>query len=101
MYFDIKELSRYLSIKPSTLYAWASQRKIPSIKIHGLIRFQKEAIDAWISSLDHRPDPIDLHIVKNGSSRDLDRIIARAKREVYNPLQGETRPIFKPQKGGK
>lgn len=101
MYFDIKELSRYISIKPSTLYAWASNGKIPSIKIHGLIRFEKEAIDTWINTFDHRPDPIELHVVKNGTGKDLDRMIARAKQEVYNPIQGETRPIFKPQKGGR
>lgn len=47
MYLDIKELTQYLNIKTSTLYAWVAQGRIPAIKIHGLIRFQKEEIDAW------------------------------------------------------
>ena len=31
----------WLNIKPSTLYLWAAQGKIPCQKIHGLIRFDR------------------------------------------------------------
>ena len=39
----IKDLSARLNIKPSTLYLWATQGKIPCRKIHGLIRFDPDA----------------------------------------------------------
>jgi hypothetical protein len=32
----VKELSAWLNIKPSTLYLWVSQNKIPCRRIHGL-----------------------------------------------------------------
>ena len=46
----ISQVSNLLNIKPSTLYAWVSQGKIPHVKIHGLIRFQSEDIQQWLTS---------------------------------------------------
>jgi hypothetical protein len=44
----IRELSVSLSVKPSTLYAWAGQERIPCLTIHGLVRFRREeAYGAW------------------------------------------------------
>jgi excisionase family DNA binding protein len=89
MLLTIKDLSGWLNIKPSTLYLWAAQGKIPCHKIHGLIRFDPEAITAWlrvcalsrataIPTLTRQP-----HL-------DLDRIIEAAKRAVYTSGHGET-----------
>ncbi len=50
MFLSIKDLSQYLQIKPSTLYAWASKGIIPHYKVHGLLRFKQDEIDAWIAS---------------------------------------------------
>ncbi len=56
MLLTIKELAEQLRIKPSTLYAWASQSKIPCVRIHGLIRFRPEDIEGWLSGFaQHRP----------------------------------------------
>jgi hypothetical protein len=47
-YWDIRDLSVYLHVKPSTLYAWAGQGRIPCLKILGLLRFRREeAYGAW------------------------------------------------------
>jgi excisionase family DNA binding protein len=52
----VKALSQQLQIKPSTLYAWVSQNKIPCVRIHGLIRFRPEDIEGWlIGYAQHRP----------------------------------------------
>ena len=48
MLLTIKDLAEQLRIKPSTLYAWASQGKIPCVRIHGLIRFRPEDIEGWL-----------------------------------------------------
>ena len=42
MLLTIKDLSAWLNIKPSTLYLWTAQGKIPCQKIHGLIRFDQD-----------------------------------------------------------
>ena len=89
MLLTIKDLSARLNIKPSTLYLWAAQGKIPCRKIHGLIRFDPDAITAWLHAFKPNrataipPLPRDSHL-------DVDRLIEAAKREVYTPGHGET-----------
>jgi excisionase family DNA binding protein len=91
-YWDIRQLSAYLNVKPSTLYAWVAQRKIPCRKIHRLVRFDPIEIDRWLASFVTAP----LSPAKIGRQRrdrsGVDQLIARAKREVYTPAHGETRP---------
>jgi excisionase family DNA binding protein len=89
MLLTIKELSKSLSIKQSTLYLWVKQGKIPCHKIHGLIRFDPEAIAAWLRSF--QPDQAaTVPQFTRTSELDLDRLIEAAKREVYTPGHGET-----------
>jgi excisionase family DNA binding protein len=45
---DIDQLSSYLSIKKSSLYAKVERNEIPHFKIGNLLRFRKEDIDAWL-----------------------------------------------------
>ena len=92
MYLDVKELSQYLKIKPSTLYAWAAQNKIPSVKIHGLIRFRKEEIDVWLESFKKGEQKPSSARYPMKEQKDIDALIENAKREVYNSDRGETRP---------
>ncbi len=49
---DMEELSRYLHIPKSTLYALVRNRRIPSHKVGRQWRFRREAIDRWLE----RPD---------------------------------------------
>ena len=89
----VKELSDWLKIKPSTLYLWAAQGKIPCRRIHSLLRFEQEAIQRWLESFP------ELHIIplpklrKTSAVPDLDALIATAKKESYTPPHGETKPI--------
>ena len=96
MLLTIKDLAEQLRIKPSTLYAWVSQSKIPCVRIHGLIRFRPEDIEGWLSGF-AKIQPA-LPSYKN-RGRDLDEIIAAAKRAIYNPRHGETGPALSPRKG--
>ena len=96
MLLTIKDLAEQLRIKPSTLYAWASQGKIPCVRIHGLIRFRSEDIDEWLSGfVQHRPALPEC----KGRGGDIDAVIAAAKRAIYNPRHGETGPALSPRKG--
>jgi excisionase family DNA binding protein len=89
MLFTIKDLSARLNIKPSTLYLWAAQGKIPCRKIHGLIRFEPDAIAAWLRSFDPGPATA-ISPLAHQSDPDLERVIEAAKREVYTAGHGET-----------
>ena len=53
----IQQLSDYLSIKRSTLYAWVERGFIPHYKMNRLIRFKKEEIDTWLEDLKKASDP--------------------------------------------
>ncbi|MCC7212146.1 MAG: helix-turn-helix domain-containing protein [Candidatus Brocadia sp.] len=44
-YADVKEVSEYTSLPIKTLYEWASQRKIPSIKLGRRVLFDLHDID--------------------------------------------------------
>lgn len=85
----VKELSAWLNIKESTLYLWVSQNKIPCRRIHGLVRFEPEAIEAWLNGFEAspgKPFPRPTH----DDTRDVDQLIEAAKSEVYTSRHGET-----------
>jgi len=88
MLLTIKDLSRWLNIKPSTLYLWAAQGRIPSQKIHGLVRFERVKVTEWLESFErHLPQSIPR--ASRVSHHDLDRIIEAAKRDAYTPPPGK------------
>jgi excisionase family DNA binding protein len=86
----IKDLAEQLRIKSGTLYTWAAQGKIPSRKIHGLVRFVPLEIDRWLASFSPpQSTPLQLE-TRRLDHTDLDRLIASAKRAVYTFGHGET-----------
>jgi len=89
MLLTVKELSRQLNIKQSTLYLWAKQGKIPCQKIHSLIRFDPEAISAWLEKGKSNQAATGPSLPCDPEF-DLNRIIEAAKRQVYTPGHGET-----------
>jgi len=91
-YWDIRQLSAYLNIKASTLYAWAAQEKMPCVKVHGLIRFRRDEIEQWLETFRNQRPNTRGKPATNHKAFDIDRLIARAKRAVYTSGHGETRP---------
>jgi len=87
----VKEVSAWLNIKQSTLYLWVSQNKIPCRRIHGLIRFESEAIQTWLNTFGATPGRLPSLPIRRDST-DVDHLIEAAKRAVYTPRHGETRP---------
>ena len=93
MMLTVTELSGWLKIKPSTLYLWATEGKIPCRRIHSLIRFEQEAIKRWLESFpEPHPQPLP-KLTKSSVPADLKTLIAAAKRESYTLPHGETKPI--------
>lgn len=89
MLLTVKEVSVWLHIKPSTLYLWAAQGKIPCQKIYGLVRFDREMLRAWLHSF-NPSQARRVPTVTRQPYRDVNHLIEAAKREVYNPGHGET-----------
>jgi len=81
----INELSEYLKIKKSTLYSWASSGLIPSYKLNGVLRFEKDEIEEWIKKNKAKPfnpkQRIKLSNMQN-KNIDIDGIVRRAISEV-------------------
>ncbi len=100
-YWDIRQLASYLNVKPSTLYAWASQGRIPCFKLHGLVRFRREDIERWIDSC-----RLTANLRSDGApcsrcpSGDVDTLIVRAKRQAYNPAPRGNQTEIKPHRKG-
>ncbi len=44
----VKELSKIIKVKESTLYAWANKGLIPCHKLNNLLRFDLDEIETWI-----------------------------------------------------
>jgi excisionase family DNA binding protein len=88
----VKTLSQRLQIKPSTLYVWANQGKIPCRKIHGLVRFDPTDIDRWLASFSPSQSVPPQIRTRRSDPTDLEQLIASAKRAVYTSDHGETRP---------
>ena len=92
----IRDLAHRLQIKASTLYLWVAQGKIPSLKIHGLVRFRSEAIDQWLASFEPTPATRLARLLAHPHDPDLDPVIAAATRAVYTPRRGKTSPRSRP-----
>ncbi len=93
----VKELATRLQVKEKTIYAWASQRKIPSIKIHGVIRFDASEIEQWLQTCQVSvgvPCTSSMR-TRRRSPTSVDHLIESARRAVYTS-RGETRPVASP-----
>jgi excisionase family DNA binding protein len=90
MLLTVKDLSAWLNMKPSTLYLWAAQGKIPCQKIHGLIRFERDKIQHWLASFANKPSNPISHILDRNPGTPVDDLIVRAKRDVFTSGHGET-----------
>ena len=89
MLLTIKDLLARLNIKPSTLYLWATQGKIPCRKTHGLIRFEREILLAWLHSFSPSR-ATRVPTITRPPGREVKQLIEAAKRAVYTPHHGET-----------
>ena len=46
----VKEIAETLSVSKSTVYSWVSQGAIPSFRINGIIRFNRDEVEGWVKS---------------------------------------------------
>ena len=89
MLLKVKDIAAWLNMPQSTVYLWAAQGKIPCRKIHGLIRFEPEAIAVWLRSFEPGP-AMPIPILTRRAHPEVDEVIEAAKRGVYTSGHGET-----------
>ena len=90
---SIKELSQFLNVKQSTLYAWVHNGTIPFYKLNGLIRFDLDDIQDWVRN--SKPDKRNTTFsLRKSRTLDIDNIVKKAVEDVtnkrYNPSKRET-----------
>lgn len=49
-WMNVSELADYLGLKPSTIYQYIGERRIPYYKKGHLVRFREEEIDRWMEA---------------------------------------------------
>ena len=93
----VKDMATRLQVKDKTVYAWASQGKIPCVKVNGVIRFDAKEIEHWLQQchVPMGPPRMPAKNMRNGSATSVDHLIESAKRSVYTS-HGETRPVASP-----
>ena len=47
IYLTLREVAELLKVKPRTIYAWVSDKRIPYERKGSLLRFRLDAILAW------------------------------------------------------
>lgn len=45
----VRELAKYLKMKPVTIYKHAQRKKLPAFKVGATWRFKRQTIDRWIA----------------------------------------------------
>ena len=55
-----EEVAEFLTLKPSTIFSWVNQRKIPFIKFgngkSARVRFNPSILNTWINDLSRMPE---------------------------------------------
>ena len=90
-YANIKEVSEYTSLPVKTLYEWASQGRIPSLKLGRRVLFDLDDIDRLMMSLKR-------NIVQ--SDRIVNKILDDVRGDTYNALCSHTDTLISHGKGG-
>jgi len=105
-FLDIADLSQYLNLKESTIYAKVEGGILPHYRIGRLIRFKKSEIDHWMEgqrSIPRNPPSAKLFKPRTNSSP-VDRIVRKAidqeKGMQYNPVTGKPDQVKGPGKEG-
>ena len=74
----IEEVAELLKVKKSTLYSWVSAKRIPSFKLHGLVRFDKDEIEGWVRKSKMLKKESSLTARKRKGNQNIDMLIKKA-----------------------
>jgi excisionase family DNA binding protein len=95
----VKDVSAWLQVKPSTVYVWAAEGKMPALRLGGLLRFRREDIETWLAGCQIEPPNPLRPVNRRPRFDDVDTLIAGAKAEVYNSSRGKSEQDRATRKG--
>ena len=55
-----EEAAEFLGISINTLYEWVSQKKIPHMKVGGLLKFKREHLEKWLDKKVQKEEEFDI-----------------------------------------
>ncbi len=76
-----EQVANVLNCKPSSVYSWAKEGKIPAFKLNGCLRFNSKEIEEWIESNRLRPTNTDRkakQILSSTREVDINAILRKA-----------------------
>ncbi len=82
-FLTVLDVASLLSVRPSTVYQWASLGEIPHYRLGRIVRFRRTDLDAWVDG--HRKEggveeKKAREIIKSmrGHTQDIDRIVKKS-----------------------
>ena len=51
----LSQVSELLQVKKNTIYSWTFTRKIPFLKVNGVLRFREKEISKWLDDRVEQP----------------------------------------------
>jgi len=74
-----KELAKYLRLHQITICKFAAEGKIPAVRVGRVWRFDKEAIDKWISEGHKKPQKVKKSKAKAASKAGQRKLLKKRK----------------------
>jgi excisionase family DNA binding protein len=96
-FLTINELSEYLNLKRSTLYAKVEAGELPHYRIGRLIRFKREEVDRWMEG--HRRESVDPSLRSIQILKRVDRLESDPDTTVKEAIDGELGKGYNPDHG--
>ena len=91
-FITIRDISKYLKVKESTLYSWVHNGSIPFYKLNGLLRFDMDEIETWVKASKPMSCNRDIKL-KKPPNQDIEKVVKKAidsvKGNRYNRSNGK------------
>jgi len=86
-FLTVHDVASLLSVRPSTVYQWASLGQIPHYRLGRIVRFKRKDLEAWVEGfrkerVDEERKARQILRVTGREAQDIDRIIKKSIAEV-------------------
>ncbi|MEW6374550.1 MAG: helix-turn-helix domain-containing protein [Thermodesulfobacteriota bacterium] len=86
-FLTVPEVASILSVRPSTVYQWASSGEIPHYRLGRIMRFKRKDLEVWVEGfrkerIDHRRKTREILSSTGKETQDIERIIEKSIAEV-------------------
>ena len=97
------EVARWLRIRPSTVYAWATAGLLPSVRLNSSVRFIRADIERWITDRSSGPGDSQASVIGPPPSASVSRqtinqagtrALKRVTGRPSSPQHSASRPLL-------